>query len=66
MLIRLDNKFATETRMLCQHSLLFRFFFSPGNKETIVKIWLTVEARVQSSLVFEVNDAITYIAHCHV
>ena len=41
--------------MLCQNFLLFRFFFSPGNKETIVEICLTVEA-TQSSLTFVGNE----------
>ena len=54
--------FTTETRMLCQNSLLFRFFFSPGNKETVVAICLTIEA-TQSSLVFVANDAIMHIAY---
>ena len=50
--------------MLCQNSLLFRLYFSPGNKETkiIVEICLTIEA-TQSSLVFIVSDAIMYIAY---
>ena len=50
--------------MLCQNALLFRFFFSPGNKETIVYICLTIEA-TQSSLVIVVNDAIMQIEHCY-
>ena len=53
--------FTTEIRMLCQNSLLFRFFFTPGNKETIVEICLTIEA-TQSSLVFIVNDTIMHLS----
>ena len=30
--------------MLCQNALLFKFSFPPGNKETIVEIFLTIEA----------------------
>ena len=48
--------------MLCQNSLLFGFFFSSGNKETIVEICLTIEA-TQSSLVFVANDAMMHIAY---
>ena len=48
--------------MLCQNSLLFRFFFYPGNKATIVEICLTMEA-TQGSLVFAVNAVIMHIAY---
>ena len=36
--------FTTKTRMLCQNAFLFKFSFSVGNKETIKKISLTLEA----------------------
>ena len=37
--------FTTKTRMLCQNAFLFKFvFFSLGNKETIGKLSLTLEA----------------------
>lgn len=48
--------------MLCQNSMLFRFFLSSGNKETIVEICLTIEV-TQSSLVFVTNDEIMHIVY---
>ena len=39
-----SRHFTSKTRMLCQNAFLFKFVFSRGNKKTIGKISLTIEA----------------------